>query len=100
MTSLIAFLTVLGGLLGLVAVLGVIYVYFRGSADKATIESQGRLIVAIKDENGSLTHRVEVLERENADLRVAVAEVRGITELRDLAESIKLDTAAIRLAVA
>lgn len=96
----------LGGALGvivtlfaLVAILGVAYVYFRGSADKATIESQGRLLAAIKDENTNLTRRVEHLETENADLREAVAEVRGITQLRALTEAIKADTSAILLRV-
>ena len=86
-------------LFALVAILGVAYVYFRGSADKATIESQGRLLSALTDENANLARRVTHLETENADLRVAVAEVRGITELKTVAAAIKADTSAILLRV-
>lgn len=88
-------LSVIVGLFALVALLGVLYVYFRGSADKATIESQGRLITAIQGENANLKTRVEHLERENEELHHAVSEVKGITELRATAESIKADTRAI-----
>lgn len=95
MSSVAVALTALGSLFTLVAIFGVAYVYFRGSADKATIESQGRLIKSIQDENTNLGHRVELLERENDLLKKAVAEVKGISQLRRETAAMHADIQAL-----
>lgn len=65
--------------IAVVSFLGAAFVYLRGSADKGTIESQGRLIKAQADELADLTKRlttaearVATVEVENAVLRDAV----------------------------
>lgn len=90
--------TVLGIIIAafaIIAVLGVAFVYFRGSADKATIESQGRLLATRKEEIDDLKRRVGVLEAENEHLNRAVRQVEGIGDLTALATLIKADTATI-----
>lgn len=84
---------------GLLAIIGVAFVYFRGSADKATLESQGRLLASRKDEIDDLTRRMAAVEAENQHLRVAVAQVQGIDHLQATADAIKADVAAIRAKV-
>jgi len=95
MTSIGLILAVIGGAFSLLAFVAAAYVYLRRSSDTATIESQGRLIESIQAENANLRHRVEMVEQENASLRTAVAEVKGITQLRREAAAIKSDTQAI-----
>lgn len=99
MQSLGSIAGVLVTLLALAAIAGVLYVYARGSADKATIESQGKLLVSRKDEIDDLTRRVTALEAENHHLQNAVAQVRGIDTVQATVDSIKRDTAALVSAV-
>ena len=91
-TSALAFI---GALFAVVAILAVAFVYFRGSADKAVVESQGRLLASRKEEIDDLTRRLEILETENANLKIAVAQVHGIDHLQSTADAIKADTSAL-----
>lgn len=86
-------LTYLASGLALLSFLGVAFVYLRGSADKGTIESQGRLIKSLTEENADLQTktaklgtRVTAVEAENLILRDAVghtAEVRALQATLD-----------------
>lgn len=82
MEGLGAGLSILGGGFGLVAILAVAFVYFRGSADKATISSQGNLLASRKEEIEDLTRRVATLEAERDALRRAVEQIKGIDHLQ------------------
>lgn len=86
----------IGDILGLIAMVGFCWVYFRGSADKATIESQDRLISSRGRETEDLTRRlgsaearVTALESENAVLRNAVSHVEELVQLQDSLQQLR-----------
>jgi hypothetical protein len=60
-------LATLVALFALIAILGTAYVYFRGSADKATIEAQGRLLIVRGEEITDLTTRVRTSRPRTKD---------------------------------
>lgn len=84
----------IGTAIGVVAFLGAVAVFLRGSADKGTIESQARSITALNAELGitnvrcdKLDTRVNALENENEVLRAAVSHSEEIRQLQtDLSE--------------
>jgi hypothetical protein len=82
-------LTYLTAGVSLLAFLGVAFVYLRGSADKGTIESQGRLIESLTAENADLrtktdrlSTRVTAVEAENLVLRDAVGHTEEVRALQ------------------
>lgn len=86
-------LTIISGAIGLIAFIGLCFVYLRGSADKGTIESQERLIKARGEEIDDLTRRVAVaesrvaaVEAENKTLRGAVTHVEEIVQMQQTLE--------------
>lgn len=93
MTPFVAAAAILGGLLTLVTFVGLCFVYFRGSADKGTIESQGRQLAAQASELESYDRRlkaaeakVAALSSENTILRGAVAHVEELVTLQNTLE--------------
>ncbi|HWB36347.1 MAG TPA: hypothetical protein VHA75_10005 [Rugosimonospora sp.] len=106
MTTFQQVLAVLGGLFTLAALLGVLLVYARGSADKATVEAQGNLLEVRKAEIDDLRRRMAVVEadnkhlhEENERLHEAVAQVKGIDKVQATVDAIHSDTKAIRAKV-
>jgi cell division protein FtsB len=106
MESLTGVLTALGAGFALVAIIAVAFVWARGSADKATIESLERNNAALEEELrttnrrcDALNDRVKNLEDENSHLKDAVAQVAGIGHLQATADAIRADTNAIRTKV-
>lgn len=99
LASLTGVLAVIGGTFSIIAILAAAYVWFRSAGEKATIESQGRLLAARKEEIEDLTRRVGAVEAENVHLRETVMQVKGIDLVQATADLIKADTAAIRAKV-
>lgn len=87
--SVPAFLGYISAAIAVVSFIGVAFVYLRGSADKGTIESQGRLIKSLQEENAdlirkttNLTERVAAVEAENGVLRSAVGHTEEVKALQ------------------
>lgn len=93
MSLLAAVAAVIGGLLAVVSFVGLCFVYFRGSADKGTIESQRRQLEAQASELESYSRRLTSAETdlaavksENKILRGAVAHVEELVTLQTTLE--------------
>lgn len=94
--TLTSILALVGGFVVVAGVLVVAFLYLRGSADKVTVEAQGRLLETRGQEIADLQRRLARVEAENEQLKLSVANVRGIDKLRDEVAEVKSDTTAIR----
>lgn len=86
----------IGDVFGLIAIVGFGWVYLRGSADKATIASQEKLIESRGNEITDLERRVTTVEGENKSLKgenaaltKAVAHVEELVELKQTLEQMR-----------
>jgi hypothetical protein len=97
----------IGVAIGVVVFLAGAVVFLRGSADKGTMESQGRQIVALENElaiekgrTARLEAQVKVCEAKIEGLSLLKSHSAEIQALQTTAGAIKDDTTAILKAVA
>jgi hypothetical protein len=98
---------IVAGLLALVSFIGLCFVYFRGSADKGTIESQRRQLetqaTELETYSVRLTKaetRVTSVESENRILRSAVAHVEELVTLQNTLEHHHEESITVLTAIA